>query len=151
MSSTTTHEQYCHEKTYSLSNLKRDLRQKCRSLFHFREYLRTRKHSLPTKYFVSDTSHWTTRSCEIQTLYVSFKDLEWQVSFNSYNVIQFYEGSYYTVMQVHPSFYFLTITLLLRLNTHRSLFIAYLNIEIQMGKSYIMLTRKKEFKCQVQL
>ncbi|CAH2104761.1 unnamed protein product [Euphydryas editha] len=25
-----------------------------------------------------DTSHWTTRSCEIQTLYVSFKDLEWQ-------------------------------------------------------------------------
>lgn len=31
-------------------------------------------------YVVSDTSHWTTRSCEIQTLYVSFKDLEWQVS-----------------------------------------------------------------------
>lgn len=29
---------------------------------------------------ISDASHWTTRSCEIQTLYVSFKDLEWQVS-----------------------------------------------------------------------
>ncbi|XP_046961693.1 protein 60A [Vanessa cardui] len=27
---------------------------------------------------LTDTSHWTTRSCEIQTLYVSFKDLEWQ-------------------------------------------------------------------------
>lgn len=31
-------------------------------------------------FVVTDTSHWTTRSCEIQTLYVSFKDLEWQVS-----------------------------------------------------------------------
>ncbi|KAG6446263.1 protein 60A [Manduca sexta] len=27
---------------------------------------------------LTDTAHWTTRSCEIQTLYVSFKDLEWQ-------------------------------------------------------------------------
>ncbi|XP_037977241.2 protein 60A [Plutella xylostella] len=27
---------------------------------------------------LNDTAHWTTRSCEIQTLYVSFKDLEWQ-------------------------------------------------------------------------
>ncbi|KAL0849113.1 hypothetical protein ABMA28_013466 [Loxostege sticticalis] len=27
---------------------------------------------------LTDSAHWTTRSCEIQTLYVSFKDLEWQ-------------------------------------------------------------------------
>lgn len=27
---------------------------------------------------LTDASHWTARSCEIQTLYVSFKDLEWQ-------------------------------------------------------------------------
>jgi hypothetical protein len=32
-------------------------------------------------WYVSDSSvHWSSRSCQIQTLYVSFRDLEWHVS-----------------------------------------------------------------------
>ncbi|VVD04327.1 protein 60A [Leptidea sinapis] len=46
-----------------------------------REARRWRSHGYSENYLrnpLTDTSHWTTRSCEIQTLYVSFKDLEWQ-------------------------------------------------------------------------
>ncbi|CAK1549825.1 unnamed protein product [Leptosia nina] len=46
-----------------------------------REARRWRTHGYSENYLrnpLTDTSHWTTRSCEIQTLYVSFKDLEWQ-------------------------------------------------------------------------
>ncbi|XP_068621103.1 protein 60A [Battus philenor] len=46
-----------------------------------REARRWRTHGYSDNYLrnpLTDTSHWTTRSCEIQTLYVSFKDLEWQ-------------------------------------------------------------------------
>lgn len=46
-----------------------------------REARRLRNHSYSENYVknpLADTAHWTTRSCQIQTLYVSFKDLEWQ-------------------------------------------------------------------------
>ncbi|XP_013200505.1 protein 60A [Amyelois transitella] len=46
-----------------------------------REAKRWRSHGFSENHLrnpLTDTSHWTTRSCEIQTLYVSFKDLEWQ-------------------------------------------------------------------------
>ncbi|CAH4003455.1 protein 60A [Pieris brassicae] len=46
-----------------------------------REARRWRSHGYSENYLrnpLTDTLHWTTRSCEIQTLYVSFKDLEWQ-------------------------------------------------------------------------
>ncbi|XP_053625020.1 protein 60A [Plodia interpunctella] len=46
-----------------------------------REAKRWRSHGFSDNHLrnpLTDTSHWTTRSCEIQTLYVSFKDLEWQ-------------------------------------------------------------------------
>ncbi|KAJ2953559.1 hypothetical protein O0L34_g1160 [Tuta absoluta] len=42
---------------------------------------RWRNHGYSDNYLrnpLTDSAHWTTRSCEIQTLYVSFKDLEWQ-------------------------------------------------------------------------
>ncbi|XP_041972892.1 protein 60A [Aricia agestis] len=46
-----------------------------------REARRWRSHGYSENYLrnpLTDVAHWTTRSCEIQTLYVSFKDLEWQ-------------------------------------------------------------------------
>jgi bone morphogenetic protein 7 len=40
---------------------------------------------------VSDSSiHWSSRSCQIQTLYVNFRDLEWHVSRANFSDIQMY-------------------------------------------------------------